>query len=55
MTKAVMIDLQTRIQEIRDELAAQAGLDPLMDRYRSGAIAGYNDLLNISFDEVSND
>lgn len=54
VTKAVFNDLRERIQRIQEELGVTAGKDHLYDQYRVGAIAAYNDLLNIEFDEVKN-
>jgi hypothetical protein len=54
VTKAVFNDIYNRIHRIQEELGATAGLDPLNDRFRVGAIGAYNDLLNIEVDEVSN-
>lgn len=55
MTKVVFESLRQRILEVQDELGASAGQDPLSDRWKCGAIAGYTDLLNTTFGEVSND
>lgn len=40
------------IANLKDELAYSAGIDPLADRFKSGAIQAYNDILNTSFDDV---
>lgn len=37
---------------MKDELSNKAGLDPRSDGYVVGAIAAYNDLLNIDMGEV---
>lgn len=54
VTKAVMTDIYNRILRTQEQLGATAGLDSVNDRYLAGAIAAYNDLLNIEFDEVPN-
>jgi hypothetical protein len=54
VTKAVFVELSERIQNIRADLGNTAGLDPIGDRYRAGAIQAYMDILNIDFDEVKN-
>jgi hypothetical protein len=54
VTKAVFNDLYSRILAVREDLGNTAGIDPLEDRRKVGAIAGYTDLLNIEFEEVTN-
>lgn len=54
VTKAVLNEICRRIFDAREHLGANAGIDPLLDRYQVGAIAAYGDLLNIEFDEVTN-
>lgn len=49
-----MTEIHNRIYRTQEQLGATAGNDPLIDRYAVGAIAAYNDLLNIEFDEVPN-
>jgi hypothetical protein len=53
VTKAVFNALLDKVGESKDRLGNTAGLDPLQDRYISGAIAAYMDLLKIDFEEVS--
>lgn len=53
MTKAVFAAVQDLIAKTKEDLADTAGLEPLYDRFRAGAIAAYMDLLRIEFDEVS--
>lgn len=55
VTKAVMVEIKSRIQTIQEDLGISAGQDPLNDRFKVGAVGAYNDLLNIAFDEVSDD
>ena len=38
---------------MKDELSNQAGLNPRSDGYAVGAIAAYNDLLNIDMGEIT--
>jgi hypothetical protein len=54
VTKAVFDEIRDRIQAIQEDLGTTAGQEPLNDRYKSGAVGAYNDLLRIDFDEVSN-
>lgn len=51
VTKEIIRQLNIRKQLLQDELGVSAGLDPLHDRFRAGAIAGYNDLTEIDFEE----
>lgn len=44
-----------RKQALLDELAEQAGINPLQDRYHAGYIAAANDLLNTSAEELTDD
>jgi hypothetical protein len=44
-----------RIFNLHQELGQSAGVDSIMDRYKSGAIGAYTDLLNISFEDAQND
>lgn len=52
VTKAVMTELFDRILAVREDLGNTAGIDPLDDRRKAGAIAAYSDMINIEFDEV---
>lgn len=52
VTKAVFDELRKRVYLIQDELGVSAGLEPLQDRFKVGAVGAYTDLLNIEFDEV---
>lgn len=45
--------IEARIKAIQEEIGDSAGLDPLHDRFRVGAIGAYRDLLHIEFEEVS--
>lgn len=53
VTKAVMNDLFERIQRIREDLGNTAGIDPIEDRRKAGAIAAYSDIINIEVEEVT--
>lgn len=44
--------LKERIAGIQEELGSTAGIEPLSDRWKSGAISAYNDILNIDYNEV---
>ena len=46
-----MAGFRERIRELEAILSVQAGIDPLEDRYKTGAIAAYHDLLYIEFEE----
>lgn len=46
-----MLMLQDRVQILTDELALSAGLDPLSDRFKVGALAACKDLINIEWEE----
>lgn len=54
VTKAVMNELYNRILLVREDLGNTAGIEPLEDRRKTGAIAAYGDMINIEFDEVPN-
>lgn len=43
---------EERKQVLLDELANNAGIDPLTDRYKTGYIAAINDMQNIEVQEV---
>lgn len=51
ITQIIMSELKARQEQLKNELASSAGVDPLYDRWRAGVIAGYSDLLNIELDE----
>jgi len=55
VTKAVINGLLERIHNLQEELGTNAGVDPLQDRRTVGAIAAYNDIVNIDVAEVVND
>lgn len=45
--------LKERVSILREDLSESAGENPTRDRYIVGVIAGYNDLINIDFEEES--
>lgn len=51
ITQVITQELQTRIQYLKEQLADQAGLDPLADRQKVGAIKAYQDIIDIELDE----
>lgn len=53
VTQAVFSQLASRVNDLKDGLSESAGTDPGFDRYRTGAIAAYNDMLKIEFEEES--
>jgi hypothetical protein len=53
VTKAVMTEIARRIQAVQEDLGVTAGQEPLNDRFKSGAVGAYTDLLNIEFTEVN--
>lgn len=46
-----MAQIAERVRLLSEELSVQAGQDPAADRYKTGVIAGYRDLLLIDFEE----
>lgn len=44
-----------RIQELEILLGKSAGIDPLEDRFKVGAIAAYHDLIYISVEETQDE
>ena len=46
--------LQDRVDQMKHELACKAGIDSLNDRYLVGALAAYNDFLQIDMGEINN-
>ena len=55
VTKAVFAAINESIEGLKEELGAGAGIDPLSDRHKVGAIAAFRDVLNTEFGEVPND
>lgn len=54
-TQEVLQEIRDRIEGLKGELAGDAGKDPLVDRWRVGAISAFNDILNFYYDEVTHD
>lgn len=55
VTQTVFAILQDRIDGLQEELGVQAGVDPLQDRSKVGAIAALKDILAITIDDISED
>jgi uncharacterized membrane protein (DUF106 family) len=47
ITQVIMAEFKHRQELLKEELADQAGLDPLADRQKVGAIKAYQDFLDI--------
>lgn len=52
VTKEIFIRIQQNVERLKEELSESAGINPINDRFKSGAIAGYNDLLLIDFEDT---
>lgn len=52
VTKTVMKIVENMILGLEQELGMQAGLDPLSDRFKAGAIQGFRDVLDVGIQEV---
>lgn len=50
VTQEIMGELRKRQAEAKEYLAHNAGIDPLRDRWYTGTIAAYEDMLNIELD-----
>jgi hypothetical protein len=46
--------LKERIEGLKEELETNAGKDSIHDRWVVGVLAGYNDILKITLEEVDN-
>lgn len=55
MTMSLFTSLHNMIQDGREELGRTAGLDSLSDRFKVGMLKAYEDVLELTFEEVSND
>lgn len=53
VTKAVFAALTARITNVQEELGFVAGENPTQDRYRTGAIQGYRDVLGTTWGDIS--
>lgn len=47
-----MDGFRQNIADLKEQLAQSAGIDPLSDRFTSGAIQAYTDILDIKLEEV---
>jgi len=54
LTQEIMGELKRRQEWLKEQLAEQAGLNPIADREKVGAIKAYQDMLDIELaDEES--
>ena len=53
ITQEIMLEFKRRQEWLRDQLAEQAGINPIADREKVGAIKAYQDMLDIELDEES--
>lgn len=53
ITQVILTEFKRRQAQLVTELAMSAGINPLDDRFKVGAIAAYEDVLNIELDEES--
>lgn len=53
VTKQVFLVLQTRENDIKDQLAESAGIDNLQDRYFAGYLAAIRDVVKMSVEDVN--
>jgi DNA-directed RNA polymerase len=52
VTREVFKSLKEKVDELSEDLSQTAGLDSITDRFKTGAIAGYRDLLLIAFEDT---
>jgi len=52
VTTMVMIQVNQRIEDSKNMLAGNAGVDPNFDNYQRGYIAACNDLLGVGFNDM---
>jgi hypothetical protein len=52
-TKEIFYKIRQNVERLQEDLGASAGVDPLNDRFKVGAIGAYSDLLNIDFEDNS--
>lgn len=55
ITQIIFKELENRQKELKETLVTTAGENPLMDRWRCGAIAAYGDVLDIEMHEETQD
>lgn len=53
VTQTVFAMLEDRIDGLQEELGVQAGVDPLQDRSKVGAIQALKDILAITMEDIS--
>jgi len=53
MTQVVMSEFAAKVADIKEQLAETAGVDPARDRYYTGYIAAFNDILRMEYNEVN--
>lgn len=54
ITQAVFMAINNRIEELKEELAQQAGVASYRDGKNVGAIQALRDILDIDFEEIKN-
>lgn len=54
-TQIIFDELEKRVYGMQQELGANAGIDPLQDRTKVGAIRALQDILEITAEDVSED
>ena len=52
ITQGVFIEIERLMEYGRYELGVTAGVDPVMDSRKVGKIAAYQDILDLTFEEV---
>jgi len=52
VTTMVMIKINERIEDAKNTLAGNAGLDPTFDNYLRGYISANNDILGVGFEDM---
>ena len=52
ITQAIFEACEMRIEEAKNTLAGQAGLDPIFDSYVRGIIKAYSEMLNITVEDI---
>lgn len=51
ITKEVFTGIARRIEDLKEELAFSAGIDPIQDALKRGAITALRDILNMEYVE----
>ena len=51
ITQVIMAEFKARQQQLRVELGQAAGVDPLSDRFKTGVIAAYEDVITIELED----